>query len=59
MEIKGQITEWLNGPQEYREGLFLLGKITKKWKLQEKLLKKETKAHKFKLLHELQKYLNN
>jgi hypothetical protein len=57
MEIDNQIKEWLNNPQDYREGLRLLSKVTKKWKLQEKLMRKETTSHKYRLIHEFERYL--
>jgi hypothetical protein len=57
VEINDKIKKWLKDPQDYREGLGLFGKVTKKGQLLGRLLRGESTSNKFKLLHELKNYI--
>jgi hypothetical protein len=48
-----QINDWINGRQDYTEGLNILREVTKKPQTYVRLLKRETSHNKMKLLHEL------
>ena len=48
-----EIKVWFKGPQNYKEGLKLLGRVTKRWKVYSKLLGGESKSHRLRLIHEL------
>jgi hypothetical protein len=52
-DLRAKIKGWLKEPQDYGEGLYLLSKITKKWKAYTKLIGKESENKRLKLVHEL------
>lgn len=55
MNIKETITKWLNGPQDYQEGVVILQEISRKHKVLSKLLKGESKTRAEKLAYMLSK----
>jgi hypothetical protein len=55
MDIKKTITKWLNGPQDYQEGLAILQELTRKHKVLSKLMKGESKTRAEKLAYMLSK----
>jgi hypothetical protein len=55
MDIKKKIQDWLNGPQDYDEGMKLLQEVSKKKKVISKLFKGESKTRREKLAYLLSK----
>jgi hypothetical protein len=56
MDLKKEIIDWFNGPQDYQEGILLLQEVTKKQKVLGKLIKRgDSKAATEKLKWELNK----
>lgn len=55
MNIKQTIARWLNGPQDYQEGLVILQEVTRKHKVLSKLMKGESKTRAEKLAYMLSK----
>lgn len=56
MDLKREIIDWFNGPQDYQEGILLLQEVTKKQKVLGKLIKRgDSRAATEKLKWELNK----
>jgi hypothetical protein len=56
MDLKKEIIDWFNGPQDYQEGILLLQEVTKKQKVLGKLIKRgDSRAATEKLKWELNK----
>jgi hypothetical protein len=56
MDLKKEIIDWFNGPQDYQEGILLLQEVSKKQKVLGKLIKRgDSKAATEKLKWELNK----